>query len=89
MQAIHRGLDLARPEGVEGFVRQFLFSFPDLPHRVEAMIARHDHLAVRSSVRGTHTGEGLHFSLTGKVIQCTGATMARIAEDKIVEHRAL
>ncbi|HSL28103.1 MAG TPA: ester cyclase [Anaerolineales bacterium] len=76
----------AQPEGVERFVSQFLVSFPDLQHTVEDMIAEDDRVAVRFTARGTHTGQWLSFAPTGKSIQYTGVTLARIAGDKIIEH---
>ena len=76
----------ANPEGVERFVSQFLQSFPDLHHTVEAMIEDGDQVAVRFSAHGTHSGPWLRFSPTGKSIQYTGLTLARIASDKIIEH---
>lgn len=77
----------ARPEGVERFVSQFLVSFPDLQHRVEGMIAEGDQVAVRFSARGTHSGPWLDFAPTGRSIEYTGVTLARIESDKIVEHQ--
>lgn len=76
----------ARPEGVERFVSQFLFSFPDLKHRVEGMIAEGDQVAVRFSANGTHSGLWLDLAPTGRSIQYTGVTLARIEGEKIVDH---
>jgi len=76
----------AQPEGVERFVSQFLESFPDLQHTVEEMIAEYDQVAVRFSASGTHTGQWLQFLPTGRPIRYTGVTIARIAENKIIEH---
>ncbi len=78
-----------RPEGVEGFVSQFLSAFPDLQHNVEEMIAEGDRVAVHFTAQGTHAGQWLHFAPTGIPIQYTGITLARIAGDKIVEHQTL
>jgi predicted ester cyclase len=77
----------ANPEGVERFVSQFLESFPNLQHTVEEMIAEGNRVAVRFSAHGTHMGPWQHFAATGKAIQYTGVTLARIAGDKIVEHQ--
>ena len=77
----------ARPEGVEKFVREFLISFPDLQHTVEEMVAEGDRVAVRFSALGTHSGQWMNFAPTGKSIQYTGVTLARIVEDKISEHQ--
>lgn len=76
----------AQPESVERFVRKFLSSFPDLQHTVEGMIAEGDQVAVYFSSRGTHSGQWMDFAPTGKSIQYTGMTLARIAGDKIIEH---
>ena len=75
-----------KPDGVEKFVSQFLLSFPGLQHTVEGMIAEGDQVAVRFSARGTHSGPWLEFAPTGRTVQYTGVTLARIEGDKIVEH---
>lgn len=75
-----------RPEGVVRFLTQFLLSFPDLQHKVEEMIEEGNQVAVRFSAQGTHSGHWLEFPPTGKSIQYTGVTLARIIGDKIVEH---
>ena len=77
----------ASPDGVERFVSQFLISFPDLQHTVEGMLAEGDQVAVQFSAQGTHSGEWLGFAATGKAIQYTGVTLARIGGDKIIEHQ--
>jgi predicted ester cyclase len=76
----------AQPEGVERFVRQFLIPFPDLQHTVEGMIAEGDQVAVHFSARGTHSSQWMDFAPTGKSVQYTGMTLARIAGAKIIEH---
>ena len=76
-----------RPEGVERFVSQFLLSFPDLQHTVEAMIAEGDQVAVRFSAQGTHTGQWMDFAPTGKSIRYSGVTLARVEGGKIIEHQ--
>jgi len=76
----------AQPVGVERFVSQFLISFPDLQHTVEEMLANGDRVVVRFSAQGTHAGAWLHFAPTGKSIQYTGVTWARIVDGKISEH---
>ena len=77
----------AQPAGVERFVSQFLESFPDLKHTVEEMIAERDQVAVRFSAGGTHAGQWLQIPPTGKSIHYSGVTIARIAENKIIEHQ--
>jgi len=77
----------AQPEGVQRFVSQFLGSFPDLQRIIEGMIAEGDQIAIRFSTRGTHSGQWLGFSPTGRSIHYSGVTVARIAGEKIVEHQ--
>src|SRR5262245_3296675 len=74
------------PQGVIRFVRQFLISFPDLQHTIEGMIEEGDQVVVQFSARGTHKGQWSEFPPTGRSIQYTGVTVARIEEDKIIEH---
>ena len=76
----------SRPEGVENFVSQFLFAFPDLQHTIEAMIEEGDQVAVRFSARGTHAGQWMDIPATGRPIHYTGVTLARIKADKVIEH---
>lgn len=76
----------AKPDGVEKFVSEFLRSFPNLQHTVEGMIAEGDQVAVRFTARGTHSGLWLRFPPSGRSVQYTGVTLARIDGDKIVEH---
>jgi steroid delta-isomerase-like uncharacterized protein len=76
-----------KPASVEKFVGGFLSSFPDLHHTVEEMIADGDRVVVKFSARGTHTGPWLNFAATGKSIQYTGLTWARVANGKIAEHQ--
>ena len=77
-----------RPSRVERFVSQFLVSFPDLQHTVEAMIAdpEQGQVVVRFTARGTHRGQYLDIAPTGKSIQYSGVTWASIVDGKITEH---
>jgi steroid delta-isomerase-like uncharacterized protein len=74
------------PEGVEEFLRGFLPSFPDLQHTVKSIIAEGDQIAVQFIASGTHSGPWMGFAATGKSIQYSGVTWARIADGKISEH---
>src|SRR5262245_61182103 len=76
----------AQPAGVERFVREFLQSFPDLQHTLEACITEGDFAVARFTARGTHTGQWLEFQPTGKAIRYTGLTWASIVDGKILEH---
>lgn len=75
-----------RPNGVQKFVREFLGSFRDLQHTVEAMIAEGGTVVAKFSAKGIHSGQWMDFAATGKPIHYTGVTWARIEDGKIVEH---
>lgn len=76
----------SRPEGVERFVSQFLFAFPDLQHTIETMIEEGDQVAVRFSAHGTHSGPWMDIPPTARSIRYTGMTLARIQHGKIIDH---
>jgi steroid delta-isomerase-like uncharacterized protein len=52
---------------------------------IEDMIAEGDKVAVRWTMHGTHTGEFMGISATGKQLTGTGISIYRIANGKIVE----
>jgi predicted ester cyclase len=57
-----------------------------LQHTVLEMIEEGNQVAVRFLAHGTHTGQWLQFAPTNRSIQYTGVTLARISENKIIEH---
>jgi steroid delta-isomerase-like uncharacterized protein len=78
--------------GPEAFkqTRAMMYSgFPDLHFTMEEMISEGDKVAERLTVRGTHEGEFMGFSPTGKQVEFAGMGVFRIREGKIVEFRAM
>jgi steroid delta-isomerase-like uncharacterized protein len=63
----------------------FLSAFPDLRMTVEALVAEGDQVAVRWVFTGTHDGDGLGFSPTGRKVSCRGVTWIRFAGGKMME----
>ena len=59
--------------------------FPEIAHSLQAMVAEDDKVVYRTMLRGTHTGEFLGVSPTGKTAQISDFTMLRIADGKILE----
>ena len=72
--------------GLKQTVAMILAALPDAHLTIEDMIAQEDRVAVRYTVRATHTG-GAFFSIspTGKQVTVTGIFMARISGGKIVD----
>ena len=62
-------------------------AFPDLAFTLEEAMAEGDRVAYRWTFRGTHQGEFMGVTGTGKQIVVTGAGFARIADGKLVELR--
>jgi steroid delta-isomerase-like uncharacterized protein len=59
--------------------------FPDLQHIIEDVIAEDDKVMLRTTERGTHTGEFLGIPPTGKSGQLNAFTLLRLKNGKIVE----
>jgi steroid delta-isomerase-like uncharacterized protein len=75
-------LDLA---GVKQVAPAFWTAFPDLHLTAEDLIAEGDKVVARFTMRGTHQGEFIGISPTGKQVSWTGIEIARIEDDKLVE----
>ncbi len=60
--------------------------FPDIQLvSIENAIAENDKVAFRSTIKGTHKGEFMGISPTGKSINASDLNLFRISEGKIVE----
>jgi predicted ester cyclase len=81
------------PSGLEGAKAghaMFMASFPDRSVSIEELIGDGDLVAVRTVVRGTHTGAPfLGAPAAGKKIQIEGISLYRVAGGKAVEHWGL
>ncbi len=79
------GEPLRGPANFRVFHRTFREAFPDIEVVVEDVITEGDKLAARCSVRGSHQSDTLGFAATGRPVEFTGMTIARISDGKIVE----
>jgi steroid delta-isomerase-like uncharacterized protein len=73
------------PEGVKEFISTYRAAFPDARIRVEEQLAEGDLVATRWSGRGTHEGELMGISPTGRRVSVSGLTISRLEGGKIVE----
>jgi steroid delta-isomerase-like uncharacterized protein len=77
------------PQGIEG-QRQalgMLFrGFPDQHYTTDSIIAEGDKVVVRSTMRGTHTGEFQGVAATGKQVIVPGIEIVRVKDGKWIEH---
>jgi steroid delta-isomerase-like uncharacterized protein len=69
------------PEGFKPFHSAFRDAFPDIQVTVDDVICEGDMVAARWTAKGTHRGAGLGFGATGRTMQVTGMTFARIDAD--------
>lgn len=80
---IHK--ELHGPDEILEFLDAHFETFPDYAGETEAMIAERDTVAVRYTVRGTHTSEYRDVEPTGHTVEWTGMAMYRIENDRIAE----
>ncbi len=73
-------------EGAKEHVLGVRKTYPDLRVKIEQQIAEGEWVATRITARGTHSGEWLGISPTGKVLEYTGVNLDRVVDGKIVEH---
>jgi predicted ester cyclase len=69
----------------KAFNQSLFQGFPDIYHRIEDVIAEADKVMYRTTIQGTHTGNFLGTSPTGKIAKVNDFTLLRIADGKIVE----
>lgn len=67
------------------FLEAHFEAFPNYSGSTESMIAEGDTVAVRYTVRGTHSGEYRDVEPTGRTAEWTGMAMYRIEDGQIAE----
>jgi steroid delta-isomerase-like uncharacterized protein len=77
--------ELHGPEEIFEFLDAHFETFPDYAGTTDAMIAEGDTVAVRYTVRGTHTGAYMDVEPTGHTVEWTGQGMYRIEDGEIAE----
>jgi len=77
------------PQGLEGANAAHLMmlkAFPDYRTEIDDLIAEGDEVAARITMSGTHHGEFMGVSPTGRRVTFSGMYIARLEQGKIVEH---
>jgi steroid delta-isomerase-like uncharacterized protein len=75
-------------EGHKQTLAAFRSAFPNLSVSTDDIIAEGDEVVSRWTARGTHQGELMGISPTGKEVTITGIDVLRIADGKVVERWA-
>jgi steroid delta-isomerase-like uncharacterized protein len=78
-------LDVHGPAEFKPFVANIRGSIPDTHIRVEDILSEGDRVAVRVTLEGTHTGQGLGVPPTGRRVSIQGIMIVRIVYGQIVE----
>jgi predicted ester cyclase len=73
------------PDTLKKHVSEWLTAFPDLHFTLEQTVAGDDRVASQISMSGTHKGEWMGISPTGKQVRLRMLTIHRIVDGKIVE----
>jgi predicted ester cyclase len=72
-------------EGLRQFFAMMRAGFPDFSASVKDLFAEGDRVAIRFTFRGTHQGEFMGISPTGKQVTMPGIDILRIEEGTILE----
>jgi steroid delta-isomerase-like uncharacterized protein len=72
--------------GLHDFAKQVRSAFPDLETTVDDIIVEGDRIAVRSTFRGTHEGDFMGISATGKKVEVSNYDFVRFENDQAAEH---
>ena len=72
-------------EGLKAGLGMFLGAFPDVKIMPDFLMAEGDKVAMRWTMTATHTGEWMGIPATGKRMEMTGITIARVADGKLAE----
>ena len=72
-------------EGLRAFYGMVGSAFPDGVVTVEQILVDGDSVAMRYTMRGTHTGEFMGVPATDRPIEIAGQTIMRFVDGKIVE----
>jgi steroid delta-isomerase-like uncharacterized protein len=79
------GPETMGPVEFKSFYHAYRGAFPDVTIRIEQSVGEENLVAVCWTGSGTHRGDTLGFPATGKSVRFHGMTMARIADNRLVE----
>jgi predicted ester cyclase len=69
-------------DDLKEIIRKYRRAFPDLAVTVDDIVAQHDKIAYRWTMRGTHGGEYEGIAPTGKAVTFTGMTFLLLKDGK-------
>jgi steroid delta-isomerase-like uncharacterized protein len=76
-------------DGVKMEIAAYHQAFPDMQVTVDDIFGEGDKVVARYTIRGTHTGDMMGISPTGKAAEISGISMVRLENGQIAEEFAL
>lgn len=73
-------------EGLKQAAEALLNAFPDLKYTIENQVCEGDYIVHYVTARGTQKGEFMGIAPTGKLATWNEVHIARLEDDKLVEH---
>ena len=73
-------------EGMKNIMTMIMAAFPDMHSSIDLLVAEGDIVVGRMTTTGTHRGDFMGISPTGKQVKFTEIHIVRIANGKAIEH---
>jgi len=77
--------ELDGPEALKGLVAAYRIAFPDLNVRIDDLVNGGDKVVISITLTGTHEGDLMGISPTGKPVKLNGMILSHFQDGKIVE----
>ena len=77
--------ELDGPEALKGLLAAYRTAFPDLNVRIDDLVNGGDKVVIAVTFTGTHEGDLMGISPTGKTVKINGMILSHFQEGKIVE----
>ena len=77
--------ELKGPDALKDLLAAYRAAFPDLNVRIDDMVSGGEKIAISISLTGTHEGDLMGLSPTGKTVKITGMILSHFQDGKIVE----
>jgi len=77
--------ELDGPEALKGLLAAYRIAFPDLNVRIDDLVNGGDKVVISVTLTGTHEGDLMGISPTGKPVKIYGMILSHFEEGKIVE----
>ena len=77
--------ELDGPEALKGLLAAYRTAFPDLNVRIDDLVNGGDKVVISITLTGTHEGDLMGISPTGKCVKINGMILSHFQDGKIVE----